>query len=417
MRIRNRKRSCSAAAVGGVLICGFALAACGSSPSGGASPGGKSPVVIGVSISETGDFSADGANDIHAYDVWAANVNKAGGLLGHKVVMKFINDASSTSQVVTNYQTLISVDHVNLVFGPFSSLLTIPASEVAARYGYAFVEPSGGSEQVFSRGLNNVFEAEPQAGFQDMLTFGDWLMTLPKSQRPTTVAYATEDDPFIGPETAALQSMLKADGMKTVYYKVYPLEVPSYTPIALAVAKSHAQVVVLGTNLPDATAFTQTFIQQHYNPKAIVYASGPDQGSQWVKAVGASNTAGTSVPLGWLPGLATYGNKQFVQTYLKMFGGTAASMSTDSGEAYSVGQVMQQAIDYAHSFNNSAIIAALHKLTFKTVQGNFAFKSNGEPTGHTVLAQWTGGKLQIIYPPELAQAKAVYPKPAWGSGS
>ena len=412
MRWPNRKRLSSLAllAAGGAVVS--LVSACGAGSS--AAAGGKSPVVIGVSISETGDFSADGANDIHAYDVWAANVNAAGGLLGHKVVMKFINDASSTSQVVTNYQTLISVDHVSLVFGPFSSLLTIPASEVAARYRYAFVEPSGGSQQVFSRGLSNVFEAEPQAGFQDMLTFGDWLLSLPASERPTTAAYATEDDPFIGPETAAIQSQLQAHGIKTVFYKVYPIEIPSYAPIALALAKSHAQVVILGTNLPDATAFTQTFIQQHYNPQAVVYASGPDQGSQWVKAVGASNTAGTAVPLGWLPGLPTYGNKQFVTAYLKKWGGTAAQMSTDAGEAYSVGQVMQQAIDSAHSFNNSAIIAALHKLEFKTVQGSFSFKANGEPNGHDVLAQWVNGKLSIIYPPELAQAKGVFPKPAWG---
>ena len=42
--------------------------------------------------------------------------------------------------MVTNYQALMGSDHVDLTFGPFSSLLTAPASTVAARYGMAFVE-------------------------------------------------------------------------------------------------------------------------------------------------------------------------------------------------------------------------------------------------------------------------------------
>jgi len=316
---------------------------------------------------------------------------------------------------VTNYTTLLSTDHVNFLFGPFSSLLTIPASEVAARYGYAFVEPSGGSEKVFNRGLTNVFEAEPQAGYQDMLTFGDWLLGLPKSERPKTAAYATEDDPFLGPEVAAVQAQLQKAGIKTVYQDTYPIEIPSYSPIALAISKSKAQVVILGSNLPDSTSFTETFVQQHYNPLAIDYASGPDQGSQWIKAVGANNTAGTTVPLGWLPTYNTTGNKAFVQAYTKKYGGTEASMSTDAGEAYSVGQVMAQAIEAAGTLSNSAVIAELHKMTFKTVQGDFGFNKNGLPNGHVQLGQWVHNSLQIIYPASEATAKGVFPKPKWGA--
>jgi len=344
-------------------------------------------------------------------------VNASGGLLGRQVKMKFVNDASTTAQVVANYTSLLSIDHVNFVFGPFSSLLTIPASEVAARYGYAMVEPSGGSEKIFNRGLTNVFEAQPQAGYRDMKAFGDWLLGLPKSERPKTAAYATEDDPFLKPEVAFVRAELEQAGIKTVYQNQYPIEIPSYAPIALAISKSKAEVVILGTAFPDAAAFTQTFIQQHYNPKAICYSSGPDQGQDWIKAVGANNTAGGTDPVGWLATYPTYGNQAFVQAYTKKYGGTAASMSTDSGEAYSVGQVMAQAIQAAGSLSNSAVIAEIHKLTFKTVAGNFGFTKNGLPTGHNALGQWVNNKFQIIYPPAVATTKALFPKPTWGKNA
>jgi branched-chain amino acid transport system substrate-binding protein len=65
---------------------------------------------------------------------------------------------------VTNYENLITADHVNLVFGPLSSLLTIPAATIAKRFGYAFIEPSGGAPQVFGLKLGNRYlTAQPGA--------------------------------------------------------------------------------------------------------------------------------------------------------------------------------------------------------------------------------------------------------------
>jgi branched-chain amino acid transport system substrate-binding protein len=416
------------------ITCGaasLAIAACGGSSSG-SSPGapgggggggsaasggsGKGPIVIGASISQTGDFSSDGNFVKQAYQLWADQVNSQGGLLGRKVEMKFVNDASSTQQVVTNYQTLISSDHVNLVFGPFSSLLTIPSSEIASRYGYAFVEPAGGSQEVFTRGLHNVFEAEPQAGYKDMTVFGHWLLSLPAGQRPKTAAYVSEQDPFIGPEVEALKNVLQAGGVKTVYNQTYPIENPDYSPLALAIANTKADVAALGVNIPDGTAFTRDFIQQDYNPKAIIYANGPDQGTTWISKVGQNNLNGMTAPIAWLPQLNTYGNKQMVAGYLKKYGGNAAGMSGDVAEAYSVGQVIQQAAEAAHSVSNAALIKALHSMTFKTVQGNFAFNKLGEPTGSLFLGQWVNHKWVRVYPPAAAQAKPIYPKPAWGQG-
>ncbi len=43
---------------------------------------------------------------------------------------------------------------MDLAFGPFSSLLTGPASAVAARYGMAFVEGAGGAPAVFDTPSN-----------------------------------------------------------------------------------------------------------------------------------------------------------------------------------------------------------------------------------------------------------------------
>ena len=134
---------------GAAVLSVSVLAACSSSTSSSStststssssSPSSSTPITIGASLSLTGDFSTDGQNYKQGYELWASDVNAHGGLLGHQVVLKILNDASSPTQVVTNYETLFATDHVNLAFGPFSSLLTTPAEAVAARYVYAFVE-------------------------------------------------------------------------------------------------------------------------------------------------------------------------------------------------------------------------------------------------------------------------------------
>ena len=113
-----------------------------------ASASSTAPITIGISLSLTGDFSTDGLAFEQGYKLWAKDVNAAGGILGRQVQLKILNDDSSTNQVVTNYNTLISADHVDLTFGPFSSLLTGPASAVAARAGYRSEERRVGKECV-----------------------------------------------------------------------------------------------------------------------------------------------------------------------------------------------------------------------------------------------------------------------------
>ena len=380
---------------------------------GTAQAAAQAPITIGISVSLSGDFSGDGQAIENGYKLWANSVNTHGGLLGRPVKLIFLNDASSTTQVVTNYQTLINVDHVNLVFGPFSSLLTTPAATIANRYGYAFPEPAGGGPAVFQAHLPNLVFVQPTPVVDNLVSFAHWILSLPKSKRPKTAAYATEDDPFTQPQLQVAQKILQKGGIKTVYFRVYPAETTDYSPIADGVINAKAQVVLLGTQLPDAVAFVQQFEQQHYSPQTLVETSGPDQGSQFANAIGSANTQGIMVPAGWWSGAKTYGNQIFIKDYLKAYGGNVGGISSDAAEAWSVGQVVQQAIEHNHSIDNQKLIKALHSMQFNTIQGPLKFNSVGEPNGESFLVQWQNGKAVPVYPASLATASPLYPKPNW----
>ena len=122
---------------------------------------------------------------------------------------------------------------------------------------------------------------------------------------------------------------------------------------------------------------------------------------------------GIIVPAGWWPDAKTFGNEHFVSAFLAKNGGDPSSIGADSAEAYSVGQVVQQAVDHIDSIDNAKLIDALHQGTYRTVQGSMAFDAVGKPTGQSFLVQWQNGSAVPVYPPAVAVTRPEYPKPAW----
>jgi branched-chain amino acid transport system substrate-binding protein len=221
------------------------------------------------------------------------------------------------------------------------------------------------------------------------------------------------------PELDGARSYLTAHGFTTAVNKLYPVETTDFTPIASAIAASKAPVVVIGSMPPDGYALIQDLIQDKYSPKVLIEASGPDQGAAFVKAVGAKNTGGIMVPNTWFPGSTYYQNSAMVQQYLKMFGGTAGNISADVAEAFSAGQVLQQAVDHVKSTSQSALQSYLHSnVTFQSVQGPVKFQSDGENGAATPFVfQWQKGTLQDVLPPGVGSPVPVMAtKPAWGAG-
>ena len=397
-------------------VLSAALAACSSSSTNSKGTANKTPILIGASLSLTGGFSTDGQAFMRGYELWARDVNKAGGLLGRQVKLDIKNDASQPNQAVTNYQTLINVDHVNLLFGPFSSLLTAPTAQVAHRYGFAFVEGAGGAPSVFATKLPNVFDVSLPVD-ASTLPLLNYIKSLPAGQRPKTAAFPTSDDPFTQPQIQFAQQQLTAAGIKSVYSKVFPAEPTQYKGIADQVAASKAQIVVLGSvDVPTVTAFTQAFVQAHYNPKIFIATAGPDQGAAYVKAVGGQGNAdGVMVPNAWYGGSPNALSQKMVSEYIAKYHGTPSGINADVAEAYSVGEVMAQAVTATKGLDNGKIIQYLHGHTMTSVQGPVKFDAVGQNLAATAFVfQWQKANFVQVLPPGAGSTSVVYPKPVWG---
>ena len=417
----------SAAAVLGVSV----LAACSSG--GGSSHGGsttstvKGPIVVGASLSLTGnsvnDFSADGQAFQKGYELWAKDVNARGGLLGRPVKLNIVDDNSSPTKVVTNYQTLIGTDHVDLAIGPFSSLLTGPASAVAARYGYAFLEGAGGSPSVFDTPQNqanhDVFDVSLPIA-DEMVPFVNWIASLPANEQPKTAAYPMAQDPFADPPVQLAQTLLSRLGVNTVYSNTFPEVATDYKGQADQVAAHHPDLVVLGsTDVQTVATFMQEFRLQNYRPKMFIAAAGPDQGAAFTSAAGGTGNAdGMMVPDGWYPGLQNASSQRMVSEYVAQYGGSASGVNADVAEAYSAGQVLAQAVTATGGVDNAKIITYLHSgVTLNSVQGPVKFDALGENgAASSFVFQWQKSTFRQVLPSNAPGSVAILAtKPAWAS--
>jgi ABC-type branched-subunit amino acid transport system substrate-binding protein len=392
------------------------VAACGSAASSGSAAGQASsgPITIGMSLPMTGPVADVSKSGYQGYELWAAQVNADGGLLGRKVKLDMLDDGFDPNQTAADYTRLISQDHVNLLLGTFSSLLNAPASAIAARQGMLYVEPSGGAATLFTRGFTDLFFAQPGTTTSLPDQFVAWLASLPASQRPATAAYVTQDDPSASPAVAVFRTRLQALGVKTVYYQVYDPSTTNFDSIATAIAHDRPQMIIQGAVADDGAQFVRSLQKIDYNPKILFQTNAPTDEAYPSAIGGAASADGVFTAQSW-SSTATYpGNEGFVQAYTKMFG---APPTEDAANSYTAGQVLQAAVKAVGGLDQQALANWLHNHTVSTIVGPLKWDKAGDPEGSLLLSQWQHGTLQIVAPASAATSTTILlVKPAWGNG-
>ena len=403
------------------VVAAMAVAGCGGGDEGdgggggGGQDGGASgePIKIGASLPLTGDFSEPGVAARKGYELWVEQVNDQGGLLGRPVEIVIRDDQSDQNLVVADYNALINQERVDLLLGTFSSLLNLPASAVAERARMLYVEPAGGSPEMFNRGFKFLFFAQQATAPHQADLFSEWVASLPARQKPKTAAYMAADDPFGAPVAEGIQEKLEAAGVRTVYSEIYPPETVNFDSIAAAVSRRKPDVVAQGSaGLQDGVNLIRSLIKVGYSPKQFFQASTPSFADQYSDAIGVENTEGIFYAVSHHVDADTPGNREFVEAYRAKFNEDPAE---DAADAYAAAQVLQAAVEAVGSIDDQEALADwLHENSVETILGELSWDETGAPEQAFLLAQWQNGDEEIVLPEEAATSeRIVNPKPPW----
>ena len=93
----------------------------------------KPPITIGFSIEQTGGLAAVGKTGLLAFQIWAEDINKKGGLLGRPIKLVFYDDQSNPANVPGIYTKLIEIDKVDLLISSYATNLIAPAMPSSCR--------------------------------------------------------------------------------------------------------------------------------------------------------------------------------------------------------------------------------------------------------------------------------------------
>ena len=164
--------------------------------------------------------------------------------------------------------------------------------------------------------------------------------------------------------------------------------------------------------LEDSIGQIRAYQEAGYQPRMAFFTTGPSLPGPFREALGPA-TEGIMAAISWFPEAQDFQNQEMVAKYVEMFGGDPADIPEDVANAFTVGQVLQQAAENIQSIDNAALIEELHQGTYNTVVGPLSFDEVGRPQGSFMLLQWQDDHFVIVGPPERAQADAITPKPEW----
>ncbi len=212
----------------------------------------QAPIRIGYCLSLTGPVAGNSRSAQLAHEIWRADVNSRGGLLGRPVELVCYDDHADASRVPGLYKRLIDEDKVDLVIGGYGTNTILPAMPLIIEWNRFFVGLMG-------LGVNNVLTypnyfamiptgPDPNAA----LTEGFFAIAADQTPRPATVALLSADAEFSkNPILGAKANSEKYD-FRVVHEATYPLTTENFTPVIDAVAKSGCDLLFLCSYLEDS---------------------------------------------------------------------------------------------------------------------------------------------------------------------
>jgi ABC-type branched-subunit amino acid transport system substrate-binding protein len=360
------------AAAAAVLTAGL-VAGCSSSGGGSSA---NSPITICEIAATSGAFSQLGVDDELGAVAWADGVNKAGGLLGHKVTLVPENDASDPATAAALVRKCVTQVHANFIFGPEETSTGSAAVPIANELKeVTLVWQSGWAGQGISNanltsysfpGIANVFFADDLATITQLIV----------PRHYTRVAVIEDNAPGGLGNTQYMQSLAKQYGYSVVASQVTNPGATDDTPQVLNLLKANPQIIVLGLIPgPDTITFLKAVRAQ--NPtipisecsgcatSTFVNAVGGPTAMQDVYMIGTPENLLSAIPSNSTTAPALAATRAYIAG-MQAAGMGSANDIDEGGEGWDTGTELAAAIDSAKSISPNAVMSALQHQTLVT---------------------------------------------------
>jgi len=341
----------------------------------------RSPIKIGFCMALTGGLAVGGRAALVAYQIWAEEVNAAGGLLGRKVELVYYDDQTNPATVPGIYAKLLDVDKVDLVLSGYGTVSTAAALPLIAQRHKLFLSLlalAANDEMRYDR----YFQMQPngpQAKFEFSKGFFELASAL--DPKPQTVALVGADAEFSAQAQEGARENARKAGIRIIYDRTYPPNTVDFGPIMRAIKAANPELLFIASYPPDTSGLIRSIHEVGFGARMAGGAMIGPQFAALKQQLGPMLNDIVSYDL-YVPEPTM--NFPGAERFLVKYRERAAPAGVDPlgiyvpPYAYAELQILEAALKAVGAIDDGKLADHIRATTFPTVVGDIKFGDRGE---------------------------------------
>jgi len=372
-------------------------------------PADAPELLIGVDASLSSFLAPFGAYQTWAQQAAVDDQNAQGGIVvdgvAHRVKLVILDDKSDGNVAASNVDTLITKNKVVAVLGPIVPTVGNPAALAAERKKIPYLE-TGNPLEVFREVTQwqwafNFFVSLADGADTDFAAVQDV-----KSQTNGKVAIVVDNSPDGPGALAGWKAVAAKYGWQAVEMPAFPEGSTDFGSLVAKLKTADCDFMCVIADTPDLIALRKQMDSAGYKPKIVQFSRGA-QVQQFADALGplADGIIHFSY---WSPELPYPGAADLGKRYQASAG---QSIGQIVGPEYAAAQILLAAIAKAGTADPTAIRDAIAATDATFVCGPVKFAADHTSVEPSLQFQWQGGKAVIVWTPDVATGKLLFPMP------
>lgn len=373
-----------------LLVAFLLLAAAGAQETG-------RPIRVGLAASLSGESAAVGQAYEEGLRLWAGEANARGGILGRRVDLVVIDDASDPAKTADAYAKLAS-GGAELLLGPAGVRFAGAALPSLERNKTPCVFPLGAFDSLWrdSKGL----------AFGLVSPLSEW----PAGFFEVIARAGVERVALLSVDHIRDKDMLELGAKWARRFGMRPVLETTVKPMEIASAldksrDARAEALAVWGSAGAALETMRAVRHMPHKPRAVYISSGLSLSG--LLRLSGRDMEGffTAVPWDEKAAKAYPGGQAFVESYRAVHGRVPDFVAAS---AYAGGQILEAAAAGAKSLDKDRLRQALSSLDAMTVVGRYGVDPAGMQLRQFPLTvQWQKGKREIVWPEQLRTAKPL----------
>ena len=363
-------------------------------------------IKFGAPLPITGPLAPEALKKKQGYDLWANQVNLAGGInvagKKMKVEIVYIDYQSNTPRAIQATERLITQDNVQFVFAPFGSGAAKAASTVAERYGVPMIAATASSSQVYDQGYKFLFGT-----FTPNETLTNPLATIIRQRAPDVkrVAILARNDLFPLAIAQEMEKSAKDRGLEVVYFEKFAINTLDHSSALAQIKAANPQWIFATGYTNDLVLMRKQMTDQRIEAPIVTMIAAPAY-QEFIDAAG-KGAENISSAAWWHPAVRYKGIDIFgtTESYVKLFKDTYKADPDYAHASASVsGALFQIAIEKSGSIDRQKVRDELAKMDVITFWGPVKFGPTGQITSlEPPVFQIQNAKPIVVHPAAIKQ--------------